>query len=59
MPNEIARLLDHRRPETLRLTNVPVSIQIDQVNGGRLSGYAFTVDLTTLDTTFIQALPQQ
>ena len=39
--------------------NVPVSIQIDQVNGGRLSGYAFTVDLTTLDTTFIQALPQQ
>jgi hypothetical protein len=38
--------------------NVPVSIKIDSISGGRVGAYAFTVDKTTLDTTFIQALPQ-
>jgi hypothetical protein len=38
--------------------NVPVSVRIDQVNGGHVGAYGFTVDKTTLDTTFIQALPQ-
>ncbi len=37
---------------------VPVSIRIDSVTGGRVGAYAFTVDLVTLDTNFIQALPQ-
>jgi len=37
---------------------VPVSIRIDSVNGGRVGAYAFTVDLVTLDTNFIQALPE-
>jgi hypothetical protein len=37
---------------------VPISIRIDQINGGRVAGYAFTVDKATLDTNFIQALPQ-
>jgi hypothetical protein len=36
----------------------PVSIRIDQVSGGRVGAYAFTVDKVTLDTNFIQALPQ-
>jgi hypothetical protein len=38
--------------------NVPVSIKIDSISGGHVGAYAFTVDKTTLDTTFIQALPQ-
>jgi hypothetical protein len=37
---------------------VPVSVRIDSVTGGRVGAYAFTVDLVTLDTNFIQALPQ-
>jgi hypothetical protein len=37
---------------------VPVSIKIDSINGGWVGAYAFTVDKATLDTTFIQALPQ-
>jgi hypothetical protein len=37
---------------------VPISIRIDQISGGRVAGYAFTVDKATLDTNFIQALPQ-
>jgi hypothetical protein len=36
----------------------PVSIRIDQISGGRVAAYAFTVDKVTLDTNFIQALPQ-
>jgi hypothetical protein len=36
----------------------PVSIRIDQLSGGRVGAYAFTVDKVTLDTNFIQALPQ-
>ena len=36
----------------------PVSIRIDQVSGSRVGAYAFTVDKVTLDTNFIQALPQ-
>lgn len=36
----------------------PVSIRIEQLNGGRVGAYAFTVDKVTLDTNFIQALPQ-
>jgi hypothetical protein len=36
----------------------PVSIRIEQVTGGRVGAYAFTVDKVTLDTNFIQALPQ-
>ncbi len=37
---------------------VPVSIRIDQLSGGRVGAYVFTVDKFTLDTNFIQALPQ-
>lgn len=37
---------------------MPVSIRIDQLNGGRVGAYAFTVDKVTLDTNFLQALPQ-
>ena len=44
--------LNFRNPGT------PVSIRIDQVAGGRLGAYVFTVDKVTLDTNFIQALPQ-
>ncbi len=36
----------------------PVSIRIEQLSGGRAGAYAFTVDKVTLDTNFIQALPQ-
>jgi PKD domain-containing protein/List-Bact-rpt repeat protein len=36
----------------------PVSIRIDQLSGGRIGAYVFTVDKVTLDTNFIQALPQ-
>ena len=36
----------------------PVSIRFEQVRGGRLGAYAFTVDKVTLDTNFIQGLPQ-
>lgn len=36
----------------------PVSIRFEQVSGGRLGAYAFTVDKVTLDTNFIQAVPQ-
>lgn len=36
----------------------PVAIRIDQIGGGRVGAYAFTVDRVTLDTNFIQALPQ-
>jgi len=36
----------------------PVSIRIDQLSGGRVGAYVFTVDKVTLDTNFIQALPQ-
>jgi hypothetical protein len=36
----------------------PVSIRIDQVSGGRVGAYAFTVDKVTNDTNFIQAIPQ-
>ncbi len=36
----------------------PVSIRFDQLSGGRVGAYAFTVDKVTLDTNFIQALPQ-
>ncbi len=36
----------------------PVSIRIDQVSGGRVGAYVFTVDRFSLDTNFIQALPQ-
>ena len=36
----------------------PVSIRFDQLTGGRVGAYAFTVDKVTLDTNFIQALPQ-
>lgn len=38
--------------------NRPVTIRIDQINGGRVSAYGFTVDKVTLDTNFIQGLPQ-
>jgi hypothetical protein len=36
----------------------PVSIRVDQVSGGRVGAYAFTIDKVTLDTNFIQGLPQ-
>jgi PKD repeat protein len=36
----------------------PVSIRFEQLNGGRIGAYAFTVDKVTLDTNFIQGLPQ-
>jgi len=36
----------------------PVSLRIKQISGGRLGAYAFTVDKVTLDTNFIQAIPQ-
>ena len=36
----------------------PVSIRFDQLSGGRVGAYAFTADKVTLDTNFIQALPQ-
>jgi hypothetical protein len=36
----------------------PVSIRVDQITGGRVAAYAFTVDKVTLDTNFIQAVPQ-
>ncbi len=36
----------------------PVSIRFEQLSGGRVGAYAFTVDKVTLDTNFIQALPQ-
>jgi hypothetical protein len=36
----------------------PVSIRIERLSGGRVGAYAFTVDKVTLDTNFIQALPQ-
>ena len=36
----------------------PVAIRFDQLSGGRVGAYAFTVDKVTLDTNFIQALPQ-
>jgi len=36
----------------------PVSIRVDQISGGRLASYAFTVDKVTLDTNFIQGIPQ-
>ncbi len=36
----------------------PVSIRFEQLRGGRVGAYAFTVDKVTLDTNFIQALPQ-
>ena len=41
-----------------RNPGTPVSIRIDQVIGGRVGAYAFTVDKVTLDTNFIQAVPQ-
>ena len=41
-----------------RNPGTPVSIRIDQVSGGRVGAYAFTVDKVTLDTNFIQALPK-
>ena len=41
-----------------RNPGTPVSIRIDQVSGGRVGAYAFTVDKATLDTSFIQAVPQ-
>ncbi len=36
----------------------PVSVRFEQLSGGRVGAYAFTVDKVTLDTNFIQALPQ-
>ncbi len=36
----------------------PVSIRIDQLSGGRIGAYAFTVDKVTNASVFIQALPQ-
>jgi hypothetical protein len=36
----------------------PVTIRIDSISGGRVGAYVFTVDKVTLDTNFIQALPQ-
>ncbi len=36
----------------------PVSIRFEQLRGGRVGAYAFTVDKVTLDTNFIQGLPQ-
>jgi PKD repeat protein len=36
----------------------PVSIRFEQLSGGRVGAYAFTVDKVTLDTNFIQGLPQ-
>jgi len=36
----------------------PVSIRFEDLKGGRVGAYAFTVDKVTLDTNFIQALPQ-
>jgi PKD repeat protein len=36
----------------------PVSIRFEKLSGGRVGAYAFTVDKVTLDTNFIQGLPQ-
>jgi PKD repeat protein len=36
----------------------PVSIRIDQLSGGKIGAYAFTVDKVTNASVFIQALPQ-
>jgi len=36
----------------------PVTIRIDSISGGRVGAYVFTVDKVTLDTNFVQALPQ-
>jgi PKD repeat protein len=41
-----------------RNPGTPISIRIDQVSGGRVGAYAFTIDKVTLDTNFIQALPK-
>ena len=41
-----------------RNPGTPVSIRIDQVSGGRVGAYVFTVDKETLDSNFIQAVRQ-
>ena len=41
-----------------RNPGAPVTIRVESASGSRLGAYAFTVDKVTLDTNFIQGIPQ-
>jgi hypothetical protein len=55
----------HFQPRNLNLPafnaqiNVPITVKVDVLSGGRVGAYALLRDVVTRDPTYIQAVPQQ